>query len=145
MNNKKKKIFSMIIAAFGLILLVPAVTAMANTKVNSWSKSLTGGVWTFLNGKAVEKDTSSSVYLSYEGGGSSTDFIKATVYSSHTMSGTFERITYNGKVTPIYTIQRGGSQYMVNYVYETGQKYVKICAQSSNTNTCSGRMQIDLN
>lgn len=145
MNRRKKRIVSVMIVTFGIMLSMPAVITRADTTLRSWNKVLTRGVWTFLNDTARSKSTSSSIYLSYTGGGEASDFIQATVYSSHSADGSFERIVYNGKETPIYKIYKENSKYMVNYVYETGQKFVKICVLASNTNTCSGKMQIDLN
>lgn len=144
MKKRTKITISVFMLVIGIVCSMPAVTTMANTQLYTWGKTMTRGVWTFIRDKGVKKDTSYSVYLSYTGGSSYSDTLDATVYCSHTQGGMYERINYNGTLTPIYTLGYGQSVYMVNYVYETGRKYIKICGLASNTQTYSGQFQADV-
>lgn len=140
----RKKVITAFVLAVGIVSSIPTVVSAANTANSKWSKYAVRGVWTNMI-ESQKKDTSSSVYFAYTSGGASTDLLETTIYASHTENGAFERISYNGKLTPIYNIYKGQSKYMVNYVKETGRNYARITARPSNTYTFGGSYQIDLN
>ncbi len=144
MNKNLKETFSVIIVILGIIISMPTIVTMADTTLHTWGKTLTRGVWESVNDDGISKNTTSSVYLSYTGGSSYSSTMNATVYSCHTENGTNERINYNGKWTPIYTLRYGDEIYMVNYVGETGRKYIKVCGLAGNTETYSGKLKADL-
>lgn len=140
----RKKVITAFVLAVGIVSSIPTVVSAANTANRAWSKYAVRGVWTNMT-NPQRKDTSSSVYFAYTSGGTSNDLLETTIYASHTANGTFERISYNGKLTPIYNIYKGQGKYMVNYVKETGRNYVTVTARPSNTYTFGGNYQIDLN
>lgn len=140
----RKKVITAFVLAVGIVSSIPTVVSVANTVNRAWTKYAVRGVWTNMT-NVQRKDTSSSVYFAYTSGGASNDLLEATIYASHTENGTFERISYNGKLTPVYNIYKGQGKYMVNYVKETGRNYARITARPNNTATFGGNYQVDLN
>ena len=127
---------AMVISAASLL---PNTMAAGNISNHDWSFEFASSSTSGFATSARDKQDSTSVYfrcdnatLTQGSGSTSGVYFKATAYGAKTKSGTYTNMAYNGKSSATYSMQAGKTQYMINYIYESGGRFAKVRYQTVN-------------
>lgn len=132
-SNKKNiiKIAAIVFLAAVIIVMNSSFAEANNHQDEPWSfeTGLYGGTGLIVESGRNKTDTS-SVYIycneRIDFSGAKGSSFSATAYGSNTAKTGYINCVYNGKSSKTYFIQKGTTQFMINYIREAGYGYANI-------------------